>query len=387
MPGSEDFAVDVLGAVLHAAKVVGCVSVVAGSVRDVVEAACQVRVWRPSWPCPVGAILRQQRRGFGDPTYRIEGEGPGARHWRGIRTPSGPATLMIQALPRLGEVVAEAWGPGADWALGSVPALLGRRRRPERLRAAPPRARRAPPPPPPLAAGPQRPRVRGAGALDRRAEGDRQGGLRRLPHAGALPRRARARARAASRSCGCSRRAEVLRTIPSWEWLRLHVDPARSRTIVQAARVGDSLDRLTPADADAKLRTLPGVGRVDQRRGAPARLRRRRRRQLRRLPRRQGHRLGAARPPDRRRRAGRAAGGVAPAPRRGSRRTSRWPAWVPRGAVPGCRCRRTTRASWPDRLVRPARAAPPPTPAPPPAGSAGRPGTACRPPWRCRRRR
>ena len=32
---------------------------------------------------------------------------------------------MIQALPRLGEVVAEAWGPGADWALGSVPGLLG----------------------------------------------------------------------------------------------------------------------------------------------------------------------------------------------------------------------------------------------------------------------
>ena len=55
--------------------------------------------------------------------------------------------------------------------------------------------------------------------------------------------------------------AEVLRRIPSWEWLRLHVDPARSRTIVQAARVADALDRAdAPADADAKLRTLPGVG-------------------------------------------------------------------------------------------------------------------------------
>ena len=100
-------------------------SVVGRSVRDVVEAACQVRVWRPDWPCPVGAILRQQRRGFGDPTYRIQGDGPGARHWRGIRTPDGPVTLMVQALPRLGEVVAEAWGPGADWALDQVPALLG----------------------------------------------------------------------------------------------------------------------------------------------------------------------------------------------------------------------------------------------------------------------
>ena len=44
----------------------------AGSVPDVADEAGQVRVWRPSWPCPVGAILRQQRRGFGDPTYRIE---------------------------------------------------------------------------------------------------------------------------------------------------------------------------------------------------------------------------------------------------------------------------------------------------------------------------
>jgi 3-methyladenine DNA glycosylase/8-oxoguanine DNA glycosylase len=52
----------------------------------------------------------------------------------------------------------------------------------------------------------------------------------------------------------------VLRRIPSWEWLRLHIDPARSRAIVQASRVSDSLDRITTADADVKLRSLPGVG-------------------------------------------------------------------------------------------------------------------------------
>ena len=113
----------------------------------------------------------------------------------------------------------------------------------------------------------------------------------------------------------------------------------------------ESLDRLTPGDADAELRTLPGVGRVDQCRGAPARVRRRRRRQLRRLPRRQGHRLGAARPPDRRRRARRGARGVATPPRPVSRPTSPWPASAPRGAAPGCRCRRTTRRHrWLRRL-------------------------------------
>ena len=73
----------------------------------------------------MGGILGQQRRGAGDPTYRTEGYGEGARHWRAMRTPFGPATLMVQPLPRLGEVVAEAWGEGAAWALEAVPALLG----------------------------------------------------------------------------------------------------------------------------------------------------------------------------------------------------------------------------------------------------------------------
>ena len=78
-------------------------------------------MWRPDWPCPVGRILRQQRHGGGDPTYRLDGD----QHWRGIRTPDGPATLLIEPRPRDGEVYAEAWGPGAAWALEGVPAMLG----------------------------------------------------------------------------------------------------------------------------------------------------------------------------------------------------------------------------------------------------------------------
>ena len=56
---------------------------------------------------------------------------------------------------------------------------------------------------------------------------------------------------------------ERLRTIPSWEWLKLHIDPARSRTIVTVARVADTLERLVardPDEADRRLRTLPGIG-------------------------------------------------------------------------------------------------------------------------------
>ena len=97
------------------------------------------RVWRPGWACPVGRVLRVHRRGAGDPTYRIDGAG---RHWRGLRTPEGPATLMVRDRPALGEVHAQAWGPGADWALASVPDLLGASDDAVRLRAPAPGAGR-----------------------------------------------------------------------------------------------------------------------------------------------------------------------------------------------------------------------------------------------------
>ena len=57
--------------------------------------------------------------------------------------------------------------------------------------------------------------------------------------------------------------AEALRRIPSWEWLRMHIDPARSRTVVTAARVAVALERtasLPPDEADRRLRSVPGIG-------------------------------------------------------------------------------------------------------------------------------
>ena len=41
--------------------------------------------------------------------------------------------------------------------------------------------------------------------------------------------------------------AATVRAIPSWEWLRMHIDPARSRALVRAAQVADSLERLRRA--------------------------------------------------------------------------------------------------------------------------------------------
>ena len=57
--------------------------------------------------------------------------------------------------------------------------------------------------------------------------------------------------------------AEALAHVPSWEWLRCHIDGARSTTIVRAARVAASLERTVglPGDeVERRLTSLPGVG-------------------------------------------------------------------------------------------------------------------------------
>ena len=58
-------------------------------------------------------------RGSADPTMRIGL----ADIYRAMRTPEGPAALHVRSIGY--EVVAEAWGPGATWALDSVPGLIG----------------------------------------------------------------------------------------------------------------------------------------------------------------------------------------------------------------------------------------------------------------------
>ena len=53
------------------------------------------------------------------------------------------------------------------------------------------------------------------------------------------------------------------RRIPSWDWHRAGVEGVRAETIIRAASVADSLERLltlTHGEADRKLRTIPGIG-------------------------------------------------------------------------------------------------------------------------------
>lgn len=57
--------------------------------------------------------------------------------------------------------------------------------------------------------------------------------------------------------------AQEIAAIPSWEWLKLGVDPARSLTLVTACRFATSLERIVGVDgpeADRRLRSLRGIG-------------------------------------------------------------------------------------------------------------------------------
>jgi len=219
----------------------------------------QERVWRPDWPCSVLGTLRQHRRGGGDPTFRIDDDGTA---WRGIRTPQGPATLTVRARPTAGDVLAQAWGPGATWVLDSVPAMLGAEddwsgfepRLPvlEEVRRRHPHAR--------LGRTGLVMEALVPAVIEQKVTGKEAfGGFRALVHR--FGERAPGPGR--ERKLWVQPSPDTLRTIPSWEWLRLHIDPARSRTVVTVAKVAEALERTATVphdEADRRLRSLPGVG-------------------------------------------------------------------------------------------------------------------------------
>jgi 3-methyladenine DNA glycosylase/8-oxoguanine DNA glycosylase len=219
----------------------------------------RVREWRPGWPCSVAGALRRHRRGAGDPTYRIVG----TRHWRGIRTPLGPATLAVEPRSAEGVVRAEAWGSGAEWVLDGLPATLGAD---DDLSGFEPGAH-------PLVAEAWRRhshwRIGRTGLvmealtpaiLEQKVTGQEAfAGFRMLVHRFGE----RAPGPVAALRLWVQPDAATIRQIPSWEWLRMHVDPARSRALVTAARVAESLERtvgLPGEEVERRLTSLPGLG-------------------------------------------------------------------------------------------------------------------------------
>lgn len=214
------------------------------------------RTWTPAWPCPVGAILGVHRRGAGDPTYAVL---PDGSHVRAMRTPVGPATLQVMPLDSTGRIQATAWGSGAEWALDTLPQMLGAE---DDVSGFDPQHEVI------AAAWKRQPHWRlGRTGLvmeslvptiiEQKITGQEAFGAFRT-----LVRRY---GELAPGELGLMLQPTpaTLRSIPSWEWLRIPIDGGRSRPLLTAARVADSLERAgseMPAEFDRRLRSLPGIG-------------------------------------------------------------------------------------------------------------------------------
>ena len=213
--------------------------------------------WHPPFATDVKLTLSRLRRGASDPTHQVAADGA---LWRTTLTSEGPASMRFTQRD-LHTVTCEAWGAGAHAAVAAAAVLVGERDDPTGFVADHPRLHDA----------------------HRRFPG------LRIPCTGqvleslipaileqkVISAQATASWRALTRSHGTaapgptpagmlvtpSNRAWQL--IPSWEWHRAGVDPQRSRTVMLALQVARQLQAgvsLSPVEAAARLRTIPGIG-------------------------------------------------------------------------------------------------------------------------------
>lgn len=225
--------------------------------------AARVLHWQAPFAVDVRLTLSVHGRGRGDPTFRVDEAGA---VWRTSLTPDGPGTIRV--MPAVGTAVrAQAWGPGADWLLGALPAALGRhddssgfdpgghpvlreaaRRHPGLRLSRSGRLMEA------LVPAILEQKVLTLEAhrawkillfrFGTQPPGPAPSGMRVFPE------------------------PKTWRRIPSWEWHRAGVEGVRAQTIIRAATVADSLERLltrtletrSHEEADRLLRTIPGIG-------------------------------------------------------------------------------------------------------------------------------
>jgi 3-methyladenine DNA glycosylase/8-oxoguanine DNA glycosylase len=234
--------------------------------------------WHPPFPVDVRLVLSVHRRGSRDPAYRIGADGA---VWRTSRTPDGPGTLRVAAVPAprpaggaggagaaqaagaapATVVSATAWGPGARWLLDSLPSQLGADDEPAGFTPQHPLLRDLWRRHPGARVGRTglvfealvpavlEQKVAGVEAhrawrwlllrFGEQAPGPAPAGMRVFPPPGTWLR------------------------IPTWEWHRAGVEAVRARTIAAAARVVGRVEEasaMKAADADRRLQALPGVG-------------------------------------------------------------------------------------------------------------------------------
>jgi 3-methyladenine DNA glycosylase/8-oxoguanine DNA glycosylase len=201
-------------------------------------------------PIDLAATLAPLAHGRGDPTIRFATDGI----WRATRTPAGPATLRLRATP--GGVAASAWGPGAEWALATLPDLVGASDDPTRLA----------------------PRHRVIAELVRRWPGLRLTRSNR-PFEALLPAiceqkvtgtEARAAFRAIVRRHGQAApgpaglrlppEASVLAGMPYFAFHPFGVERRRADVLRRAAAMAPRLEEKAPSEAYALLASVPGIG-------------------------------------------------------------------------------------------------------------------------------
>ncbi|GLV79887.1 DNA-3-methyladenine glycosylase family protein [Streptomyces hygroscopicus] len=220
---------------------------------------CVRRTWSPSGPYDLARNLGVLRRGPGDPAFQVGADGA---YWRASRTPAGPGTLRIAHVGA--RIEGRAWGPGAEWLLDGLPALLGADDDPSvfvpRHRLVHEAHRRHP--------GLRL--IRTGLVLESlipsileqkvtSTEAYRAWRLLLQRHGEPAPgpaERMPTRMRVMP-----DPRAWAL--IPSWEWHRAGVDGKRSSTILRAVRVARRLEEAASMDlaaASARLRLIPGIG-------------------------------------------------------------------------------------------------------------------------------
>ena len=226
--------------------------------------------WTAPFALDVSGTLSVQGRGRGDPTFRRDEAGA---IWRTSLTPDGPGTIRVlpgrpaataqeEGAPVVTRVRAMAWGPGADWLLGALPGALGCHDDMSGFEAD------------------AHPVIRDAA---RRNPGLRIGRSGRLMEALVpaileqkvvvleahrawrilLARYGTPPPGPAPRGMRVFPAPEIWRRIPSWDWHQAGVEGVRSATIIRAAMVAESLERLltlSHEEADRKLRTIPGIG-------------------------------------------------------------------------------------------------------------------------------
>jgi 3-methyladenine DNA glycosylase/8-oxoguanine DNA glycosylase len=225
--------------------------------------AALTRDWQAPFYVDVRLTLSVHGRGAGDPAFRVDGAGA---VWRTSLTPDGPGTIRVLPARRTetgtAHVLAHAWGRGASWLLDALPGALGLHDDLEGFSAE------------------SHPVLREVAG---RYPGLRLGRTGRLMEAlvpaileqkvvGVEARRAWKilLTRFGTRPPGPAPAgmrvfpdAPTWRRIPSWEWHRAGVEGIRAHTIAMAADAAGSLERLltqTHAEADRKLRSIPGIG-------------------------------------------------------------------------------------------------------------------------------